>query len=214
MGTQSESRNVSTFRLRVSKTLRGTREANSAFDIFSRKKHVCQPTARDLRKSPVDVAVEVRFFVASSGYATHRDRKLSASNDVFAPGARHCEARRGRDGANTGARSVGSRGEAGGGAGHAGARLGGRRVVPREAGKRTSAVRVTSASDVGRPWRARPPTRCTSCSWMTTASRARSSRGCSESVGTKVRPSRDAPAPWSTRPRASRRDFSHPARDR
>ena len=32
-----------------------------------------------------------------------------------------------------------------------------------------SAVRVTSASDVGRPWRAPPPTRCTYCSWMTTA---------------------------------------------
>ena len=76
---------------------------------------------------------------------THGDRKFSsASKDVFASGALYCEARRGRDGASTDARSVGSRDEAGEGAGHAGARLGRRRVVLRDAGKR-----VGGARDVG-----------------------------------------------------------------
>ena len=72
----------------------------------------------------------------------HDDRKFSS--DVFASGARYCEARRGRDGASTDARSVGSRDEAGESAGHAGARLGRRRVVLRDAGKR-----VGGARDVG-----------------------------------------------------------------
>ena len=90
---------------------------------------------------------EVRFSLRSAGYASDARRPkvlVSELKDVFASEAPYCEARRGRDGASTDARSVGSRDEAGEGAGHAGARLGRRRVVLRDAGKR-----VGGARDVG-----------------------------------------------------------------
>ena len=139
MGTQSESLKPSS-RTPRPETLRGTGEANSAFDIF----HFRRPTET---KKPSDVSPEVRFSLRSAGYASDARRPkvlVSELKDVFASGAPYCEARRGRDGASTDARSVGSRDEAGEGAGHAGARLGRRRVVLRDAGKRVGGG-VTSA---------------------------------------------------------------------
>ena len=120
MGTQSESLKPSS-RTPCPKTLRGTGEANSAFDIFRFRR---RPETKNS-----DVSPEVRFpsicGIRLRCTATESSRKRVGR---FGVGGAVLRARRGRDGASTDARSVGSRDEAGE-ARHAGARLGRRRVV-------------------------------------------------------------------------------------